>query len=133
MRISDWSSDVCSSDLRESLMSTKLKMQLDHLDGLDESLHGFYEERDGKFVLNLDGYEDPAALKRAKDHEKEARKKAEKDLKELREEFDQFKSDLENNNDEKSRKKGDVDALEQSYKDKIRTERNGGGKEGERK
>src|SRR3546814_19358677 len=63
----------------ESLMSTKWKMQLDNLDGLDESLHGFYEERDGKFVLNLDGYEDPAALKRAKDYEKEARKKAEKD------------------------------------------------------
>lgn len=100
-------------------MSTKLKMQLDNLDGLDESLHGFYEERDGKFVLSLDGYEDPAALKRAKDHEKEARKKAEKDLKDLRDEFEQFKQELENNNDDKSRKKGDVAALEQSYKDKI--------------
>ena len=100
-------------------MSTKLKMQLDNLDGLDESLHGFYEERDGKFHLNLDGYEDPAALKRAKDYEKDARKKAEKDLKDLREEFDQFREEMANNNDDKSRKKGDVAALEQSYKDKI--------------
>lgn len=100
-------------------MSTKLKMQLDNLDGLDESLHGFYEERDGKFYLNLDGYEDPAALKRAKDYEKEARKKAEKELKELRQEFEDFRAEVENNNDDKSRKKGDIAALEQSYKDKI--------------
>lgn len=100
-------------------MSTKLKMVLDSLDGVDEALHDSYEERDGKFHLNLDGYEDPAALKRAKDHEKENRKKAEKDLKDLRDEFDQFKADLENNNDDKNRKKGDVAALEQSYKDKI--------------
>jgi chromosome segregation ATPase len=100
-------------------MSTKLKMQLDNLDGLDESLHGFYEEQDGKFVLNLDGYEDPAALKRAKDHEKEARKKAEKELKDLRQEFEDLKAELENNSDDKARKKGDVAALEQSYKDKI--------------
>lgn len=100
-------------------MSTKLKMQLDNLDGLDESLHGFYEERDGKFYLNLDGYEDPAALKRAKDHEKEARKKAEKELRELRQEFEDFRAEVEMNNDDKSRKKGDIAALEQSYKDKI--------------
>lgn len=100
-------------------MSTKLNMVLDNLDGVDESLHGLYEERDGKFHLQVDGYEDPAALKRAKDHEKEARKKAEKDLKELREEFEQFRAEQENNVDDKNRKKGDVAALEQSYKDKI--------------
>lgn len=100
-------------------MSTKLKMVLDSLEGVDESIHALYEERDGKFHLSLDGYEDPAALKRAKDHEKEARKNAEKALKELREEFDTFRAEVESSSDDKNRKRGDVAALEQSYKDKI--------------
>lgn len=97
----------------------KLKLTLDNLDGLDESLHSLYEERDGKFHLLIDGYEDPAALKRAKDHEKEARKKAEKELKDLRAELDELKEKLEDGDVDKNRKKGDVAALEQSYKDKI--------------
>lgn len=100
-------------------MTTKLKMQLDNLDGVDETLHAMYEERDGKFHLLLDGYEDPAALKRAKDHEKDARKKAEKELKDLRAEFDELKESIEAQNDDKNRKKGDLAAVEQSYKDKI--------------
>lgn len=100
-------------------MSTKLKLKLDNLDGLDESLHGFYEEKDGAFVLNLDGYEDPAALKRAKDHEKAARQKAEKDLKDLRTEFDEFRQSIEDNADDKNRKKGDVTALEKSWEAKL--------------
>lgn len=97
----------------------KLKMFLETLDGLDESLRSLYEERDGKFHLMLEGYEDPAALKRAKDHEKEARKNAEKQLKELRAEFDELKEKLEDGDVDKNRKKGDVTALEQSYKEKI--------------
>lgn len=100
-------------------MSTKLKMQLDNLDGVDEALHDLYEERDGKFHLNLDGYEDPAALKRAKDHEKKARQAAEQQVRDLTTQVEELTEKVNEIGDDKNRKKGDVSALEQSYKDKI--------------
>lgn len=75
----------------------KLKAILETLDGLDESLKAAYTEKDGKFVLNVEGY-DPAevevlrnTMRRAKD-EKKAAEKERDDLKEkysfLPEEFD---------------------------------------------
>lgn len=97
-----------------------LKFELDNLDDVSEEHKALYKEVDGKFRLQLEGYTDPAALKRAKDHEKAARQKAEKDLKDLRDEFDEFKESVESNADDKNRKKGDLGALEQSYKDKIK-------------
>jgi chromosome segregation ATPase len=100
-------------------MSTKLKMVLDNLEGVDESLHSLYEERDGKFHLSLDGYEDPVSLLRAKQHEKDARKKAEGELKKLQQQMDELQAQIDNSNDDKNRQNGDIDALDKSYKDKI--------------
>lgn len=99
-------------------MSTKLNITLDSLDGLDESLHSFYTEKDGKFTLNLDGYEEPAALKRAKDHEKRLRQEAQARVKELEGEVEELQSTVTTLEDNK-RQQGGTAALEQSYKDKI--------------
>lgn len=95
----------------------KLKIQLDNLEGLDSAIAALYEEREGKYYLQLEGYEDPAALKRAKDHEKRLRKDAEDAARGLQTKIDELTEELE----EAKKKKGknDTDALEQSYKDKI--------------
>lgn len=100
-------------------MNTKLHMTLDNLEGVDEALHTLYEERDGKFHLLLDGYEDPVKLKSAKDHEKRARQAAEQKVRELTEQVEQLTEKVSEIDDTKNRKPGDVGALEQSYKDKI--------------
>lgn len=96
----------------------KLKMTLDNLDGLDESLHQYYVEKDGKFVLDLDGYEEPGALKRAKDHEKKLRQEAEQKVRELTEKMGELEGQVTELQDT-NRQKGGMAALEQSYKDKI--------------
>lgn len=97
-----------------------LKMILDNLDGLDANLASLYEaQADGKFRLQLEGYEDPAALLRAKNHEKQQRQAAEQKTRELQEQIEQLQEQIDGLGDDKHRKKGDVAALEQSYKDKI--------------
>src|SRR5690606_32191589 len=44
---------------------------------------------------------------------------AEKDLKDLRDEFDSFKREIENKRDDKHRENGDVKALEKSWQAKL--------------
>lgn len=58
----------------------KLKSVLDSLDGVDESLHGFYVERDGKHYLDAEGVEDVGGLKSALAKEKAAAKAAKEAL-----------------------------------------------------
>lgn len=63
-----------------------LKFVVDTLEGIDEGLHGEYEERDGKFHLKVDGlpaHEDVGGLKSALQKEREARSKAEKRISEI--------------------------------------------------
>lgn len=96
----------------------KLKMQLDNLEGVVESLKPFYTEKDGKFHLNLDGYEPPEALLRAKNHEKQLRQEAETKVRELTTQVTDLETkvtELEDTN----RQKGGMAALEQSWKDKL--------------
>lgn len=99
-----------------------LKRLLDTLDGVPEALHEFYEEKDGKFHLLAEA-EDTSALKSAKDHEKEARQKAEQELRDLRaaeadkiakaEEAARAKALKE------ARENSDFDALDKSWKEKF--------------
>lgn len=84
-------------------------------DSLSDELKTYYTEKDGSYTLKVEGddtTEDVGALKRAKSHEVEARKKAEKELKEL-------KQQLADEDDDASRKKGDVAALEKSWQEKY--------------
>jgi len=81
---------------------------------LDAAIQQFYEESaDGGYELALDGEDKSSAvLLRAKEHEVNARKEAEKANREL-------KAELAAIRDEKSRKSGDVESLDASYKEKI--------------
>ncbi len=62
-----------------------LKPIVDSLESIDESLHGFYAEKDGKFRLDVDGgfntHDEVAGLTSALGKEREARSKLQKELK----------------------------------------------------
>jgi hypothetical protein len=96
-----------------------LKMQLDSLEGLDKSLAGFYEEKEGKFSLKVDGLEDTGALKRAKDYEKTAKQAAEKELAAARALIAERDARLEELTGNTHRKAGDIEALDKSWGEKL--------------
>ena len=54
-----------------------LKLTLDTLDGVDETIKPLYVEHDGKFKLAVDGLEDTSGLKSALEKERKARREAE--------------------------------------------------------
>lgn len=92
-----------------------LKYQLDTLDGLDDSVKSLYTEKDGKFVLGIEGLpqpEDVTGLKAKVDEllgEKKAAEKARKDAEE--------QARLER--EEAARKSGNVEELEKSWSEKY--------------
>lgn len=97
-----------------------LKHVVDNLDGLPEQVHEHYTEGDdGKYHLQLDGAfidtEDPAKLKRAKDHEKAQRQQAEQKATQLGERITAMEAEL----DEVRKSGGNTSALEKSYQQKI--------------
>lgn len=92
-----------------------LKYQLDSLEGLDEGARAFYEEKEGKFQLKVDGIpqgEDVTGLK-AKLEELLGESKAAKAK--AREAEEAAKRTAE----EAARKNGDVEALEKSWQEKL--------------
>lgn len=92
-----------------------LKFQLDTLEGVDESVRALYTEKDGKFVLGIEGLpqqEDVTGLKAKVDEllgEKKAAEKARKDAE------DQARLERE----EAARKSGNVEELERSWNEKY--------------
>lgn len=97
-----------------------LKYQLDSLDDLSDDQKALYAEKEGGgFQLQVDGVDDASALKRAKDHEKEARKLAEDKARELSEQLAEIQKQADKAKDDKARKAGDVEALENSWKEKL--------------
>lgn len=65
----------------------QLKTALQTLDDVDATLHDFYTEKEGKFILNLEGVDDHpnvVALKNALDRQKGERKKALEELNKLK-------------------------------------------------
>lgn len=93
-------------------MALKMRIAKSAYDKLSDDLKGEYVLDGDEYKLDVSGVEDTDALKRAKDHEKTARKEAEKKLRELQEK-------LEDDDDAASRAKGDIDALTKSYEKKI--------------
>ncbi len=92
-----------------------LKYQLDSLEGLDEGARAFYEEKEGKFQLKVDGIpqgEDVTGLK-AKLEELLGESKAAKAK--AREAEESAKKAAE----ERARKEGDIEALESSWREKL--------------
>lgn len=97
-----------------------LKLKVETLDDLDESLQSHYEKAEGGgYQLKVEGLEDTGALKRAKDHEKQARKEAEQAAKELKERLAELEAKIEEGGRASAKDKGDIDALEKSYQEKI--------------
>lgn len=92
-----------------------LKFQIDSLDGVDEAVRALYAEKDGKFVLGIEGLpqqEDVSGLKAKVDEllgEKKAAEKARKDAEE--------QARLER--EEAARKSGNVEELEKSWSEKY--------------
>lgn len=60
-----------------------LPFTTDSLDDIDEDLHGHYIEEDGKFRLNVAGYEEPSGLKSALQKERENAKSLKRQLSEM--------------------------------------------------
>jgi hypothetical protein len=92
-----------------------LKFQLDSLDGVDEAVRTLYTEKDGKFVLGIEGLPQPEDVSGLKSKvqelldEKKAADKARKDAE------DQARLEREEN----ARKSGNVEELERSWSEKY--------------
>lgn len=92
-----------------------LKFQLDSLDGLDDAVRALYTEKDGKFVLAVDGMppqEDVSGLKAKVEEllgEKKAADKARRDAEEA----------ARQEREEAARKSGNVEELEKSWTEKY--------------
>lgn len=91
-----------------------LQFQLDTLEGVDESLHALYTEKEGKFFLGVEGIPEPdvSGLK-SKVDELLAEKKAATQKTREAEEAARIASE------EAARKSGDTAALEKSWQDKL--------------
>lgn len=86
----------------------KFKLNATEYAALSDELKKLYIADGDEFRLQVEGMEDTGALKRAKDHEKAERQKAEKRVRELTEEMEA-----------KARGNGDVKTLEDSWKQKL--------------
>jgi len=110
-----------------------LKKVLDSLDGLDENLQDFYTEKDGKFVLDVEGgFEDVDGLKSALAKEREnarkaeqARKQREKELEDLGMSTDEIKELIQKEQERDQNKqyeKGEFEKLKQQLKEQHQKE-----------
>ncbi|MCU0121584.1 hypothetical protein N8H74_25270 [Pseudomonas sp. B2M1-30] len=92
-----------------------LKFQMDTLEGVDEAVRALYIEKDGKFVLGIEGLpqqEDVSGLKAKVDELLGEKKLAEKKVREAEE-----AARLER--EEAARKSGNVEELERSWTEKF--------------
>ncbi len=92
-----------------------LKFQLDTLEGVDESVRPLYTEKDGKFVLGIEGLpqpEDVSGLKSKVEELLGEKKAAEKARKEAEEAARLEREDA-------ARKSGNVEELEKSWSEKY--------------
>lgn len=93
-------------------MALKRKLSKTDYEKLSADLKLEYAERDGDYILDIDGDEDTGALKRAKDREVQLRKDAETRARDLEEQLASI-SDVD------ARKKGDIETLEKSWRKKA--------------
>ncbi|MGG2098128.1 hypothetical protein ABFY41_11210 [Acinetobacter haemolyticus] len=106
----------------------KLAFLVDSLDEVKEEFRSLYVEENGKFRLDLDGYEDPKGLKTALQSEREAAKTAKKELQKLQEQFDGIDPDavkklltqFEQDEDAKLIAEGKIDEVIQKRTEKMR-------------
>lgn len=68
-----------------------LKLEIDSVDGLPDPVKPLYVQKDGKFVLDVEGVPDVTGLKTALNTERTARGEAEKNLRETAKNLERFK------------------------------------------
>lgn len=95
----------------------KLNITAEELAALDDNLKSFYIADGDKFKLGVEGLEDTGALKRAKDREAQAAKEAKERAEALQAELDEIKEREADADKDSKRKKGDIEALEKSWKE----------------
>ena len=90
-----------------------LKAIVDNLDSVPEGARSFYEQKDGKFALKVEGLEDVSGLKSALEKEREAAKtaKAFKELGLSPEEIRELKAAREKADEDKAKAAGEWDKL----------------------
>lgn len=90
------------------------KINKDVYDKLSDELKEFYEEKNGSYVLKLDGGndDDVGELRRANDRLKQENKDFKKELKELNDKLEDI-SGID------AKKRGDIETLEKSWKEKL--------------
>jgi len=79
---------------------------------LSDDMKKEYKESGEVYVLDLEDYEDPGELRRARDREKEAARKAKEEAEAAKRELEEAKASGHAN-------RGDIKALEDSYKAKL--------------
>lgn len=97
----------------------KIRISKEDYEALSDEIKSLYQADGDEFRMELEDMEDTGALKRAKDHEKEARKAAETRSRDLEKSIKEMQTQLEEINNDKSRKKGDIEAIEKSYQEKM--------------
>lgn len=103
-------------------MALKYKIDKATFDKLSDTVKAEYVEKDGEYVLDVDGLEgleDTGALRRARDREVASRKAADAKARELAEELEQLRSQIENEEGDKAAKSGDIEKLQKQWDDKF--------------
>jgi len=113
----------------------KLKLVVEKLDDVEEASRGLYVEKDGKFVLDVDGIEDTSGLKSALQKERSAREakdkqvrawerlgKSPEDIENLIAEQDKIAEERAKAEEEKAAKAGEWDKLKAQMNDKHQVE-----------
>lgn len=93
-------------------MALKFKLDKAAYDELSDDMKANYSQVDGtdEYRLKVEGYDDPAELRRARDREKQAAAEAKARAAELEERLHKLEGD-------DKRKRGDIDALEKSWRE----------------
>jgi hypothetical protein len=113
---------------RAGLTNAALNMTVESLDAIPEAQRGLYKESNGKFVLDVDGYEDPTGLKSALDKERKRASEAEKQAKawanmgKSPEEIQALVETQRKAEEDKALKGGEFDKLKQQIIDQHKTE-----------
>lgn len=100
-------------------MALKAKINKAAHDKLSDEIKALYKADGDDFVLDIEGADDPAELRRARDREKQAAADATKLAADEKKRADDLQRKLDDEASTDARKKGDIDALEKSWQAKI--------------
>lgn len=93
----------------------KRKISKDEFDKLSDALKGEYKASGSDYVLDTD---DASELERARDREKQKAKEEKERADKLQRELDEAKAKLDDDATKDAKKRGDIETLEKSWKDK---------------